>query len=61
MIDDNVLFKDSVDMTQKLIELRKDKWSIAPYPMERHGFVHPDAWYDEYRRIDELFEDTLKP
>ena len=61
MIDDNVLFKDSVDMTQKLIELRKANWSIAPYPMERHGFVHPDAWYDEYRRIDELFLETLKP
>ncbi|MGN6513356.1 MAG: prolyl oligopeptidase family serine peptidase [Lysobacteraceae bacterium] len=60
MIDDNVFFKDSVDMTQKLIELRKDKWSIAPYPLERHGFVHPDAWYDEYRRIYELFEATLK-
>jgi dipeptidyl aminopeptidase/acylaminoacyl peptidase len=61
MIDDNVFFKDSVDMAQKLIELRKDKWSIAPYPTERHGFVHPDAWYDEYRRIDELFVETLKP
>jgi dipeptidyl aminopeptidase/acylaminoacyl peptidase len=60
MIDDNVFFKDSVDLTQKLIELRKDKWSIAPYPLERHGFVHPDAWYDEYRRIYELFESTLK-
>ena len=61
MIDDNVLFKDSVDMVQKLIELHKKDWSIAPYPMERHGFTHPDAWYDEYRRIDELFLDTLKP
>ncbi len=60
MIDDNVFFRDSVMMAQKLIELRKDKWEIAPYPMERHGFVHPDAWYDEYRRIDELFERTLK-
>jgi dipeptidyl aminopeptidase/acylaminoacyl peptidase len=60
MIDDNVLFKDSVDLTQRLIELHKDKWSIAPYPMERHGFVHPDAWYDEYRRIYELFEANLK-
>ena len=40
MIDDNVFFKDSVDMTQKLIELHKDKWSIAPYPLERHGFTH---------------------
>ncbi len=59
MIDDNVFFKDSVMLTQKLIELRKDKWSIAPYPMERHGFTHPDAWYDEYRRIRELFGEAL--
>ncbi len=60
MIDDNVFFKDSVMLTQKLIELRKDKWTIAPYPLERHAFSHADAWYDEYRRIYELFEQTLK-
>ena len=60
MIDDNVFFKDSVIMTQRLIELRKDKWELAPYPLERHGFTHPDSWYDEYRRIYELFETTLK-
>lgn len=60
MIDDNVFFRDSVMMTQKLIELHKDKWSIAPYPLERHSFAHADAWYDEYRRIYELFEATLK-
>ena len=60
MIDDNVFFEDSVHLVQKLIELHKKNWSIAPYPLERHGFVHPDAWYDEYRRIDELFEATLK-
>jgi dipeptidyl aminopeptidase/acylaminoacyl peptidase len=61
MIDDNVFFKDSVMLAQKLIELRKDKWELAPYPMERHGFTHPDAWYDEYRRILELFDRTLQP
>jgi len=60
MIDDNVFFEDSAHLVQKLIELHKKNWSIAPYPLERHGFVHPDAWYDEYRRIDELFEATLK-
>ncbi|RPE79875.1 S9 family peptidase [Vulcaniibacterium tengchongense] len=60
MIDDNVFFKDSVMLAQRLIELRKDKWELAPYPMERHSFVHPDSWYDEYRRIYELFERTLK-
>ena len=60
MIDNNVFYKDSVMLAQKLIELRKDKWELASYPMERHGFVHPDSWYDEYRRIYELFERTLK-
>jgi dipeptidyl aminopeptidase/acylaminoacyl peptidase len=60
MIDDNVFFKDTVDMTQKLIELHKAKWSLAPYPLERHSFSHADAWYDEYRRILELFEANLK-
>jgi dipeptidyl aminopeptidase/acylaminoacyl peptidase len=60
MMDDNVFFKDTIDMVQKLIELRKDDWTLAPYPMERHGFTHADAWYDEYRRILELFEGTLQ-
>lgn len=61
MIDDNVFFRDSAMLAQKLIELRKDNWTLAPYPLERHGFVHPDSWYDEYRRIHALFEATLKP
>ncbi len=60
MIDDNVFYKDSVMLAQRLIELRKDKWELAGYPLERHGFTHPDAWYDEYRRIYELFEKALK-
>src|SRR6478672_7070120 len=60
MMDDNVFFKDSVDLTQKLIELHKQHWSLAPYPLERHAFEHPDAWLDEYRRIHALFESTLK-
>jgi dipeptidyl aminopeptidase/acylaminoacyl peptidase len=60
MLDDNVLFQDSVRLYQRLIELRKDDFELAGYPMERHGFVHPDSWYDEYRRILELFERHLK-
>ncbi|MFT4198961.1 MAG: S9 family peptidase [Pseudoxanthomonas sp.] len=59
VIDDNVFFKDSIDMAQKLIELHKDGWELAPYPLERHGFVHPDSWLDEYRRVFKLFDDTL--
>ncbi len=60
MIDDNVLVEDSVRLYQKLIELHKDDFEIAPYPMERHGFVHADSWLDEYKRIFRLFEANLK-
>jgi dipeptidyl aminopeptidase/acylaminoacyl peptidase len=60
MLDDNVFFQDSVRLAQRLIELKKTDWSIAPFPLERHSFVQPDAWLDEYRRIFALFERTLK-
>lgn len=61
VIDDNVFFQDSVRLAQRLIELRKHNWELASYPMERHGYVHPESWYDQYRRIHELFERVLKP
>jgi dipeptidyl aminopeptidase/acylaminoacyl peptidase len=60
MVDDNVFYQDSVRMAQRLIELKKDHWELASYPLERHGFVQPESWYDEYRRIYQLFERTLK-
>lgn len=60
MIDDNVMYQDSVRMAQRLIELKKDHWELASYPMERHGYRHPESWYDQYRRIYQLFERTLK-
>lgn len=60
MMDDNVFYQDSVRLSQRFIELKKDKWEMASYPLERHGYVHPESWYDQYRRIYELFERTLK-
>jgi dipeptidyl aminopeptidase/acylaminoacyl peptidase len=60
MMDDNVFYQDSVRLAQRLIELKKDHWELASYPLERHSFVHPESWYDEYRRIYQLFERTLK-
>jgi len=60
MVDDNVFYQDSVRIAQRLIELKKDNWELASYPLERHGFVQPESWYDEYRRIYQLFERTLK-
>lgn len=60
MVDTNVFFQDTVRLTQKLIELRKERWSVAMYPVEDHGFVQPSSWADEYKRIFRLFEDNLK-
>jgi len=60
MIDDNVLFEDSVRLYQRLIELHKDDVTLAPFPMERHGFEHADSWLDEYKRVLALFERTLR-
>jgi dipeptidyl aminopeptidase/acylaminoacyl peptidase len=59
MIDVNVHFQDIVELTQRLIELGKTDWTLAPYPVEDHGFVRPSSWTDEFRRIDELFDRAL--
>ncbi len=58
--DQNVLFQDNVRMVQRLIELRKENFELAIYPVEDHGFVQPTSWLDEYRRIFKLFETHLK-
>jgi dipeptidyl aminopeptidase/acylaminoacyl peptidase len=60
MVDTNVHFQDVVRLTQRLIELGKTSWELAVYPVEDHAFVRPDSWTDEYRRILELFERTLR-
>ena len=60
MVDTNVHFVDTVRLTQKLIELRKENWELAVYPVENHGFTEPSSWADEYKRIFRLFETTLK-
>ncbi|MEX2153207.1 MAG: prolyl oligopeptidase family serine peptidase [Gemmatimonadaceae bacterium] len=56
MVDVNVHFQDVVRLAQRLIELRKENWELAVYPVEDHGFVRPDSWTDEYTRIFKLFE-----
>ncbi|MEX2472150.1 MAG: prolyl oligopeptidase family serine peptidase [Gemmatimonadota bacterium] len=60
MVDTNVHFSDVVRLAQRLIELGKENWEFAVYPVENHGFVEPSSWTDEYRRIFELFERTLR-
>jgi dipeptidyl aminopeptidase/acylaminoacyl peptidase len=60
MVDVNVHFQDSVRLAQRLIELRKENWELAVYPVEDHGFVEATSWADEYKRILRLFETHLK-
>ncbi|TQV75076.1 S9 family peptidase [Aliikangiella marina] len=62
MVDDNVFFKDSVRLVQRLIELEKTRYfETAIYPVEPHGFREPSSWLDEYTRIHLLFERHLNP
>ena len=60
MVDVNVHFQDSVRLAQRLIELRKENWELAVYPVENHGFVEETSWADEYKRILKLFDQHLK-
>ncbi|MCZ6826866.1 MAG: prolyl oligopeptidase family serine peptidase [Gammaproteobacteria bacterium] len=60
MQDDNVFFQDSVMLVQRLIELQKEDFEIAIYPLDPHGFVHADSWLDEYRRIFKLMQRHVK-
>ena len=60
IVDTNVHFQDVVRLAQRLIELEKENWEFAVYPVEDHGFVEPSSWTDEYRRILKLFEDNLR-
>jgi len=59
MVDDNVFFQDTVRLVQRLIELEKQDFETAIYPVEPHAFKQPSSWLNEYRRIYKLFETTL--
>jgi dipeptidyl aminopeptidase/acylaminoacyl peptidase len=59
VIDDNVLFEDSMRLYERLVELHKDNFTMSAYPLDRHGFTNADSWLDEYKRIHKLFEANL--
>ena len=60
MVDVNVHFQDAVRLAQRLIELKKENWELAVFPVEDHGFKEPTSWMDEYKRILKLFELNLR-
>jgi dipeptidyl aminopeptidase/acylaminoacyl peptidase len=60
VVDTNVHYQDTVRLSQKLIELGKENWEVAFYPVEDHTFVQASSWTDEYKRILKLFETNLR-
>ena len=60
MQDDNVHFQDTVLLVQHLIELKKENFETAIFPVEPHTFVQPTSWLDEYRRVFKLMETHVK-
>jgi len=59
MVDDNVQFQDVVRLNQRFIELGKQSFTMALYPVEPHGFIQTSSWVDEYTRILNLFNTQL--
>ncbi|MDN4504162.1 prolyl oligopeptidase family serine peptidase [Alteromonadaceae bacterium BrNp21-10] len=59
MVDSNVFFVDVVRLVQRFIELEKQDFETAIFPVESHGFVQPSSWLNEYRKIYKLFEENL--
>eukprot|EP00913_Durusdinium_trenchii_P006265 g5877.t1 len=47
MLDDNVVYQDTVRLAQRLIELGKQDWEVAAYPLEPHSFTEASSWLDE--------------
>jgi dipeptidyl aminopeptidase/acylaminoacyl peptidase len=59
MADDNVLFQDAVQLTEKLIREGKD-FSHIFYPQESHGFIRGETWIDALKRTSEWFDRYLQ-
>ncbi|SMO82004.1 S9 family peptidase [Fodinibius sediminis] len=60
LMDDNVGFQDAAQYIDELVQAGDKEFDMMMYPTERHSFEDPDAWFDEYRRIYDFFEDELK-
>jgi dipeptidyl aminopeptidase/acylaminoacyl peptidase len=57
--DNNVMFQDAVELTEKLIQKGKD-FSKIYYPEESHGFVRDEAPIDSFRRTAEWLDRHLQ-
>ena len=60
LIDDNVGFQDAAQYIDRLIKSGNTDFEMMMYPSERHGYVDPNAWHDQYLRIFNFFEKHLR-
>ncbi len=60
MVDNNVLYQDSVRLSQRLIELEKTGWQLFSYPVESHVWEYETTKLDCLRRIRDFFDAALK-
>jgi len=60
VLDSNVPFQDTVQLTDRLLRQGKT-FELMIYPREDHSFTEPENWIDEYSRILDFFERHLKP
>ncbi|HET6527404.1 MAG TPA: prolyl oligopeptidase family serine peptidase [Balneolaceae bacterium] len=60
LMDNNVGFQDAAQYIHELIQAGNKEFEMMMYPSQRHSFRDPDAWYDEYSRIYEFFNEQLK-
>ncbi len=58
IVDNNVMFQDAVQLSEKLIHEGKD-FSEIYYPEESHLFVRDETLIDAFRRAAEFFERNL--
>ncbi|MCH8568108.1 MAG: prolyl oligopeptidase family serine peptidase [Balneolales bacterium] len=61
LIDDNVGFQDAAQYIDRLIRSGNTNFETMFYPSERHGYVLPESWYDQYYRILRFFRTHLIP
>ena len=59
IVDNNVLFQDAVQLTEKLIQEGKD-FSEIYYPQESHLFVRDESLRDAFRRAAEFFDRNMR-
>ena len=59
MADDNVLFQDAIQLTEKLVHEQKP-FEEAFYPEESHSYVRDESVIDAFSRTAAFFDEHLR-